>query len=290
MNVGAAFSRSKAKNRSNFEENVWGPQGDALGGMYGDMSDLWGNSQQGLSNMQGYSDWASNFNQNAANSGFGGYQDLLGGGSYGESDEIRNRLYGSMDSQSGGTNMGKMYQDIVGGEGNSYIDPMVDSMRQSGQEALDKNLGMGAMGASAMGQGGSSRHAMSDAMLKQGALSDMNRAETNMRAGAYDKDMDWKMKIAGMADQGVGDQQDRLMSMLAGRDRSVGGGMQYGQNMQNMGMGAMAPQMQQNMAPWQMMQMYNSGMGDPTVLGKGSERSSSSGQAHEGSFGMMGGA
>ena len=279
--------KSESSSSSSFDENVWGPQGDALQGMYQQMQDLWGQSQGGFGSLGDMGNWGGQFNQNVANQGMGGYQDMLAGGSYGDSQDTLNRLYGSMDRQSAdGSAMGNMYNSIVGGEGNSYIDPMVDAMRTGSQENLDRNLGMGELDATAMGQGGSSRHAMADSMTTRGALQDMNMNEANMRGGAYDKDMAMKMGIAQQADTNVGNQQDRLLQMLQGRDQNVSGGMQYGQNMQNLGMGAMAPQMQAMMAPWQMMQMYNQGMGSPTVLGSGTQQGDSSGWNAGGSLGI----
>jgi hypothetical protein len=278
-------SKSSSDSSSQYSEDVWSGQASAFEDMYRQMGNLWGNTQGGFGGLNSSGQWAGNFNQNAAQSATGGYEDLLGGGSYGNSDEILSRLYGSMDSQNGGTNTSKMYNDIIGGEGNSYIDPMVDAMRMNSQENLDRNLGMGELDAMSSGQSGSSRHAMADSMLKRRALQDMNSNEAALRAGSYDKDLDWKMKIAGLADEGVGDQQDRLMAMMAGSDANVGAGINYGQNMQNLGMGAMAPGMQAMMAPWMMMNMYNQGMGDPTVLGQGSSKSSGDAISAGGSFG-----
>lgn len=275
---------SRSRSRSSSVDNVWAPQGNALSSMYGNFNNLW--NQQAAGGFGGIQDdagWAQGYNQGAARDAQGGYQSLLGGGSYGDPEQIRRRLFNSMDSQSGGSNVGRMYQDIIGGPGNEYIDPMVDAMRAGYQENLNRNLGMGELDAAAMGQGGSSRHAMADAMLTRGALQDMNAAETNMRGGAYDTDLNWRMDIARLADQGIDRQQDRLLSMLRGRDENINQGLSQGVNVQNLGMGTLAPTMQAQMMPWQLGQMYAGNMGDPTILNTSSGRSRSSSLSLSGS-------
>ena len=164
------------------------------------------------------------------NGAIGGYNSQMGGGSFGDTTDIRNKLMGSMGQPS---QMGQMYNSIVGGEGNTYIDPMVDAMKRSSMENLDRMNSGTAMDAAAMGQGGSSRHAMQNAMQSRDMNSDMLDREMNMRGGAYDTDLNMKMDIASMADSNRQQEQDRMFNMMSGSDANQQAGMSFGQGMQN---------------------------------------------------------
>ena len=272
-----------SSNKSSSSQNVWQPQANAMTGMYGNMSNLWGDTQPMFGKMNTMAMGLDPYMQNIMQGAQGGYSDMMGGGAVGDTSDIRAQLMKSMQGSERGSNMGRMYSSIVGGPGNEYIDPMVSAMKTGYQENLDKQMGRGAMDASAMGQGGSSRHAMSDAMLKRGALSDMNTAEMNMRGGAYDKDLAMKMDIARQADTGVQNTQQRYMDMMSQADQSKNAAMGYGSGMQNLGMGSMAPWMQAMNQPWNVMGNYSNMMGAPTVL------SSSESKGKGKSFSLAGG-
>lgn len=256
-----------SSNRSSAREDVWGPQGEALGDMYGQLGNQWGQSQAGNQAMQNQAGWNQNYNQNMMNQGMGGYQGMLGGGAVGNTGDVRNMLMQSMGDMQGGSNMGKMYQSIVGGEGNTYMDPMVDSMKNSAMDNLNRMQSNTGMDAAAAGQGGSSRHAMQNAMQANSMNNDMLNRETMMRGAGYDKDLGMKMDIARQADMGVQNTQSNLMGMLGMADQNVMNSGAYGQGMQNIGTGGMNQQNMANMNPWQQAQAYSESMGDPTVLG-----------------------
>lgn len=200
---------------------------------------------------------------------------MLGGGSFGDTSDVRSALMDSLQQTSAGSNMGRMYGDIVGGQGNTYIDPLVDTMKQSGMDNLNRMQSNAGLDASRHGQSGSSRHAMQNAMLGAQANKDMLGQEYALREGNYARDMDWKMQIARQADQGIQNTQNTYMNMLGGANNSVNSGMGYGAGLQNLGMGSMAPYMQAYQAPWQMGGQYSNILGSPTVLGSGSGSSNS---------------
>jgi len=286
--MGGSGSGSKSESESGFDQNVWRPQGEALQNLYGQMGDLWGQSG-GLSGiLQGLAGNLGGYNQGLMGRGAAGQEQMLGGGSFGDTSDARNALMQSMrQTGSGQTNMGDMYRSIVGGEGNTYIDPMVDAMKQGAMQNLQGMQSNAGLDASAAGQGGGSRHAMQNAMLGAQANRDMMTQEANMRGGAYDKDMAMKMRIAGMADSNVQNTQNRYMQMMGGADQNVGAGMGYGQGLQNLGMGSMAPYMQAYNAPWQMAGQYANTIGSPTVLGSGDSNSKAVGGS--GGGGVKGG-
>lgn len=279
--MGGSISKNKSSSRAqnSSKESVWGPQGNALGNMYNQAANTFADNKgyQGIIDQQATD--LDPYMQNVMNNANQGYENQMQGGSYGDTGEIRDRLMQSMDSMRGGSETGKMYNSIVGGEGNTYIDPMVDAMKRG---AMDNNARMQsgtAMDAAAMGQGGSSRHAMQNAMTNQMSNRDMMDKESMMRGGAYDKDLAMKMDIANKADLGVQNTQDRYMNMLAGADANQRGAMDFGSQMQNLGMGSMAPAMQASQVPWDNMNQYANAIGGPTVLGEssGSSRGKSSG-------------
>jgi hypothetical protein len=203
----------------------------------------------------------------AAKRGAQGSQYMGQGGSFGDTSGMRDSLYGSLqDSMNNPSQTGRMYEDIVGGSGNTYIDPMVQAMKGGMMENRDRMQSGTGLDAAQMGQGGSSRHAMQNAMTDRGISTDMARMEDTMRGNAYDTDLNWKMDIAKQADLGRGQAQERAMGVLGGGDSNRQYGMGYQPTQQNLGMGTMAPWMQASMQPWQQMGQYQQGMQDPTVM------------------------
>lgn len=206
-----------------------------------------------------------------------GVDHLMGGGSYGDTTGLRDDLYSSYkDSLSQPSNMSRMYEDIVGGPGNTYVDPLIDSMRTAGDERRRTMHGATGLDAAVAGQGGSSRHAMENAMTNRMIDQDMNLAENQLRERNYDRDMGWKMNIARLADDNRIKTQEMMRGDLQGSDQNVGAGLSYLPNMQNLNMGFMAPWMQAYQMPWMGMQNYAGVMGDPTVLSSGKTRGKSS--------------
>lgn len=269
---------SKSSSKSSQESFVDPTQQGYLQNMYGNAQNLWGDQQQNFGQMQNQANWASPYMQNIAQGAMPAwYQQLGGGATAATSAAVNPALQQSLqESMTGPSNMGQMYQSIVGGEGNTYIDPMVDAMRSGVQQGMERNvlpgIDAGAVGA---GQSGSSRHGIAQGLAMSDANQQMMDQETQMRGGAYDKDLEWKMKIAGLADTNVGAAQDRAIDMMNQQNLSQQYGMKQGAGMQNLGMGGMAPQMQAGMYPWQMMGQYANTIGAPTILGKGSSKGKS---------------
>lgn len=260
---------------SEFSQDVWAPQGDALkdlwaqsGGMLGDNrfnNQLWGIGQ-GL----------NNYNQGLMGGMQGGMENLVGGGSMGDTTELRNQLMDSMRrSDNSPSNTSRMYESIVGGSGNTYIDPMVDAMKKSGMENLDRMHAGTGLDAAAAGQGGSSRHAMQNAMQSKAMNQDLMDREQNLRGMGYDKDLSMKMDIAKMADSNQQANMDRQFDMLKQADTNVGSGMGFGQGAQDLGQGSMSPWQAAQESQW-MPYMWQGNLlnADPTVLSSGSGDSS----------------
>lgn len=278
--------KSESSNSSSMTQDVWGGQGDALQDMYGQMGNLWGSMGGMFNQQQSMAPWMQGQMTDVYNQANQGYGNMMDGGSWGNTDDIRSKLMGSLDQSQNGSNMGRMYESIVGGAGNDYIDPMVDAMKSGAMENNAMMQSGTAMDAANMGQSGSSRHAMQNAMTNRASDRDMMDKETMMRGDAYDKDLAMKMGIANQADQGVQNTQQRYMDMMSGADQNQQSAMNYGQNMQNLSMGQMAPWMQAMQSPWSMMGQYSNAMGGPTVLSNGESQGDSSGWNFGGSLGL----
>lgn len=249
---------------------------------YSNMNSMFPGMQQQGQGIWDQSQGLQSFFQNLMGQGTKGAEGLLGGGSVDNTDEIMERLMSSMESMSGGSNLGKMYNSIVGGEGNTYMDPMVDAMKRSSIENYDLLTNRVGLDAASVGQGGSSRHAMTNAILGRTANQDMLDRETMMRGSGYDKDLAIKMDIAGKADLGVGQMQDRLSGLLGRSDQNTQFGMGSLGGLGSLGTGSMDPGMMAMMMPYMLMQMQGNAMGDPTKLGKAN--SSAWNAETEGSF------
>jgi len=265
-----SFGGNKSKSKATMDQEVFNPE--AYNQMYGNINQQWQNSQPYVNMGMGMMNQANPYMTGAAGYGQAGADYMGQGGSFGDTSGMRDDLYSSVkSSMSDPSQMGRMYEDILGGPGNTYIDPMVESMKTGMMDNLGRMQSGTGLDASAMGQGGSSRHAMQNAMQSKEINQDMASMEDMMRGNAYDTDLNWKMNIAQQADLGRGQAQDRAMGILGGGDQNRQFGMGYMPTQQNLGMGTMAPWMQAGMMPWQLMGQYSGAMGDPTVLSSGQQ-------------------
>ena len=328
-----AFSLGSNQSSSGggFDSSVWGPQGSALHNLYNSAAQQYGQDSAGYQNpinqqasmagqvatdaigqSQGYMQDAYNRGSAMQNAGFNtgqyGANQMLGGGSIGGSQDIRQSLMDNLNQPLGRSNVGSMYESIVGGAGNEYIDPMVAAMKRSAGDNLSTMQNQNAMQAAAMGQSGGSRHAMQNAMESAAINQQVLDKEMNMRGGAYDKDLGMKMDIARQADSNMlSDRQNTrstLMNMLGQRDQNIQSGMNfgkdafnmgqntmsgggqfgdnYGRASQNLGLGAMSPYIQAQQSSFAPLQQYANVIGGPTILGSGVTSSNSKGFGNSG--------
>jgi len=269
MGFSLGGGKSSSSNNSSFDQNVWAPQGNALEGMYGQGSNLFDWSNQGMqSNAPGAVDWMDQIKQQSLNP----WNDQMQGGAYKDMG-LQDSLMGSLtQSANQPSAMSEINAMTMGGEGNNYADAMKDTYMRDAGRANDMMLANTDRRAVGTGLPGSSRHGMVQGMGSE-AITDKlqdNMARTGFET--FDKDLQRKLEIAGQADQNTMGRQQMMQQMLASQQGAMGSGLNYGGNMQNLGMGSMAPYM----APWQAAGQYGSLMGDPTVLGSGSSSGKSS--------------
>lgn len=277
--MGGSIGKSKSKAGNQFSNNVWGTQGDALGSLYQTtLGQLGQDSYQKQIGSAAYN--VQNQVNDITNSQTSAINDLSSGGVYGDTSDVRQKLLGSMGGRS---NMGSMYESIVGGSGNTYVDPLIDQMRKSSAQNVQTLQGGNALDAAAMGQSGSSRQAMQDAMFANQANKDLLSQEALMRTDAYDKDLAMKMSIAQQADTNRGAEQDRLLSMLQGAQSSKENVSNNTNLLQTLLSSGLSPWLQAQQGQWNPINNAANAIGSPTIIGSGSGNSKSKG------FGTSGG-
>ena len=277
--MGGSIGKSKSKAGNQFSNNVWGTQGDALGSLY---QTILGQLGQGSYQPQigSAADNVQNQANDIVNSQTSAIRDLSSGGVYGDTSDVRQKL---LDSMGGRSNMGSMYESIVGGSGNTYVDPLIDQMRKSSAQNVQTLQGGNALDAAAMGQSGSSRQAMQDAMFANQANKDLLSQEALMRTDAYDKDLAMKMSIAQQADTNRGAEQDRLLSMLQGAQSSKENVSSNNDLLQTLLSSGLSPWLQAQQGQWNPINNAANAIGSPTIIGSGAGNSKSKG------FGTSGG-
>jgi hypothetical protein len=272
--MGGSVSKSKSKNQGQYQDQVWGGQSGALQDLYGNAQDLYNQSSAGMQNLQG---GATQNMQDTYNQANPAWQDQLQGGAYkdmGLQNQLMGSLNQSMNSPSATSQINAM---TMGGEGNNYADAMKGQYMQDANRAQEMMLSNLDARAAGSGMSGGSRHGIAQGLGMEGIN---DQLQTNLAQTGYetfDKDLNRKLGIAGMADQNTLARQQMMSGMIGQQNQAQQGAIQGGQNMQNINMGQYAPQMM----PWEAMGRYANTIGRPTILGSGSQ-SGSSGSASAG--------
>ena len=278
--MGGSTGKSKSSSGNQFSTDVWGTQGNALGSLYQSvLAQLGGNNFQ--SQISGAAGDLSNKTNDIIDSAYGANKDLASGGVYGDVNDIRQQL---LDSMGGRSNMGLMYESIVGGSGNTYVDPLIEQMRKSSVQNVQAFQGSNAVDAAALGQSGSSRQAMQDAMFAKEANKDLLGAEAQLRSDAYDKDLAMKMGIAGMADSNRQAEQDRMLQMMQGAQGAKEGAATNTNLLSTLLHGGMSPWLQAQQGLWNPINNAANAIGSPTIIGSGSGSSKGKGFGTSGSL------
>ena len=271
--MGGSIGKSKSKSGNKFSNYVWETQGNALGSLYQTiLGQLGQGSYQPQIGSAAYN--VQNQANDIVNSQISATRDLSSGGVYGDTADVRQKL---LDSMGGRSNMGSMYESIVGGSGNTYVDPLIEQMRKSSAQNVQTLQGGNALDAAAMGQSGSSRQAMQDAMFANQANKDLLSQEALMRTDAYDKDLAMKMSIAQQADVNRGAEQDRLLSMLQGAQSSKESASNNNDLLQTLLSSGLSPWLQAQQGQWNPINNAANAIGSPTIIGSGSGNSKSKG-------------
>ena len=271
--MGGSIGGSKSGSSSSSSQNVMSQQIPFL-------QQLWGMATDNV----GKNDYINQIGNSAQNS-----QDLLNslfvsqsglqnqlasGGAYGDSQQYIDTLLNSMGQRS---NVGTMYESIVGGSGNTYVDPLIDQMRKDSATNLATLQNANSLDATAAGQSGSSRQAMQNAMLGSQINNQLATNEAQLRQQNYDNDMAMKMGIAKQADRNHQAEQDRLLSMIQGSQDSMNTATGIGSLLQSLATGGMDNWLKAQQASWNPLNNLANIIGNPIILGKSSGSSKSKG-------------
>lgn len=278
--MGGSIGGSKSGSSSSYSQNVMSQQIPYL-------QQLWGMSTGNV----GQNDYINQIGNSAQNS-----QDLLNslyqsqsglqnqlasGGAYGDSQQYIDMLLNSMGQRS---NMGTMYESIVGGSGNTYVDPLIQQMQQDSAQNLATLQNANSLDATMAGQSGSSRQAMQNAMLGAQANKDLMTQEAQLRQSNYDNDLAMKMGIAQQADYNHQAEQDRLLRMIQGSQDSMNNSINMGSLLQSIATGGMDTWLKAQQASWNPLNNLANIIGNPIILGKSSGSSKSKGFGTSGSI------
>ena len=276
----SSSSNGSSTTNSVFNQNIPQFQQDALTQLYNQAANTFGQTNQATQNqVPGVSQYVNN----VSSSVMPAYQQSLNGGVYGNQDfgkQLSDSLSSTLNNPS---NTQNVYSSIMGGNGNSSLDAMKQSLEQNAARSLALNQGTNAAQAEAAGMSGSSRQGVYDALNKQ--MSDQNLQGTEAQLGynTFNTDLQNKLGIAQQADSNTLARQQMLSGLLGQQQGTINGAINNGSNIQNLGMGSFAP----TMIPWQNMSNYSNVIGSPNVLSNGSSATNSNSSCKGGGGGLL---
>lgn len=278
--MGGVLGGSRGRSYSSSSQNVMGEQVPFL-------QQLWGMAANnvGKNDYQSQIGNAAQNTNNLLNSLFvsqsGLQQQQAAGGAYGNSQQYIDKMMGMMGQPS---QTGQMYNSIVGGQGNTYVDPLINALRSDAGRNLATMQNQNAMDATMAGQSGSSRQAMQNAMMGAQATNDLNLQSQALRQSAYDTDLNLKLAIAQQADSNRQAEQDRLANMVAGTHDAQANAMGYGNLLHSIANGQVNPWLQAQQGSWNPLNNMANIIGNPIILGQSSGSSNSKGFGTSGSI------
>ena len=288
------MSKNSSENYSQYGSDISGSQSPYL-------QDMWGQAQDWVTNNQG--DWDQMLQglqpgmQQAGQQAQGQYDQNMGGASDAYSQQLQGGAYGNMDlanklgdslqqSLAGPSASQEVNNMIMGGAGNNYADAMKDQYTQDASRAQQMMLANTDARAAASGMSGGSRHGMQQGMGNEAVTRELqsNLAKTGYET--FDKDLNRKLQIAGMADQGTLARHGMMQNMLGGQQSAQTGalgnlGMMNQQAAGGMDMNNQFNQnMMGNMAQGQQpLSWLNSMVGGPVMSSSGASQGSANGMS-----------
>ena len=197
------------------------------------------------------------------------WNDMLGGGVYEGMDLQSDYDAAFQNLLNPSTYQRDLYTDIMGGEGNDYVDALGGMMREISDESLGRSLATLDQRAGLMSGSSGWENAMGDIISDSDR--DLNAALYGLGYETFDQDLQNKLDIAGMADTNWLNAATNAMNTAAGSlaaEQGVNtGALDFGGDLWNAGLTQM-------MLPMQLMSMF-SNMFNPITLGEGSSTSSS---------------
>lgn len=245
-------STTQANMNQASSQDVWGPQGQALEGMYG--------QGQTLSQDPRYQQTAEQLAGQVTDPLMGSYEQAFGAGSgmnraaAGVTDPMIQGLSGLANPD--------MSQAFGAGGSNPLLDKNVAMALEQASQSFNRNVLPGIRGeAIGAGQYGGSRGEIAQGL----AASDANRQALQAAMGAYGdqyaQDRAANLQSQAMMGQTALGATEQMGGLLGGQQAGVGQGVQTGGGLVNLGMGGQR-------APWEQLGQYADLLGGPTILGE----------------------
>jgi len=273
--MSGGHSKSESESETGFKQGVWDQQGKALNNLYKQMGGLFSQTNAG---MQGQTPGATNWMNQIRDQSNPAWQQQMGGGAY-QGMDLQNDYRDALNT--GGGNEQFINQSIMGGAGNDYVDAMRGNFMTDASDAQNQMMkGLDAR-AAASGMSGGSRHGTATAQGMKDINQNLQQNLNSLGYQSFDKDLDRKLGIAQRADTYDMNRLNNISGMMGQQQNAMQGGLNYGGQMQNLGMGSFAPYMM----PWQAANQYAGTIGSPTVLGSGSMTGSSDSKSMQGGMG-----
>lgn len=267
--MGGSSSKSDSSSDGYFKNDVWGGQAPYLKNLYSQAQQLFGQTNQQIQNQIPGS--VNNLGQ-VTDQTQNAWQNQLGGGAYqdmGLQTSLMNSLNQSLNNPSAMQEINSM---IMGGNGNNYADAMKNQFIGDANKAQSNMLANMDSRASAAGMSGGARHGVAIGRGLDDINSNLQRNMAEVGFNTFDKDLDRKLQIAQQADQGNLSRQQLMGNMIGQQQQTQNTGINNGQLMQGLNLGQFAPYM----LPWQAMGAYANTLGNPTILGEGTQSGNSS--------------
>jgi len=253
---------------SQFGQNVF--QGPALNQLYGQAANLY---DQTAGTSQGLVPGAVNQANQVAQGATAANQGNMQGGAYAPfnfGQQLSNSLQQSQNTPSASQ---QIYQGIMGGQGNSYLPAMRESMLQNQANAQSLNSGRIDAQAAAAGMSGGSRQGVQEGLMRSLGNQDVTSQMNQMGLNTFERDLQNKMTIANQADTNNFGRQQLMSGLLGQQQGTINQGIQMAPQVQQTGLGGFNAAN----APWQGMQAYQGALGAPTILNQGTSTSTGSG-------------
>lgn len=280
QNTSNEGSQQTSNQSSQMGQSVY--QNDALNKLYELAFQTFGNNQN-VAN-QGRDAAIANA-KNVVNSATPAWQQQLAGGAFaglGTGNTLMSSLNNSLNSP---TNTQAIYQQIMGGPGNNYADAMKAAYIGDANRVADNMMRTLDARATGSGMSGGGRHGIAQAQGMYDINSNLQHNLAQVGYNTFDKDLANKLQIANQADQGTLARQQMLADLLTQQNNASVGALNFGEGMQNLGLGTIAP----SSASWSNLNGLLSAIGAPIVLNQGSSNSSSQGTSFGNSQGTNNG-
>jgi len=190
---------------------------------------------------------------------------LSGGGAYAGADlnSILGKIEGFQNTPSQSTGL---YESIMGGQGNDYVDAMKNIFTKDAQRTRDLSEASLDARLAGTGMAGGSRHGVAEALISRDIDKNLQDNMTKVGYDSFDKDLQNKLGIARMADEQMTARQGMYANLASGALQGKDANMNQAANMipgiQKSIMGQLAP----SQMPWQNLQNYSAAIGNPTIL------------------------